>query len=116
MADGSEIGKKGAPRGRPFSKGAPSANPRGRPACAAEIREIARKHGPEAMQTLIDIMRNPDIKTELRIRASDSLLDRGYGKAPQSLTGEGGEGPLQVEVRDLRGALAAGAADAKPAK
>ena len=36
---------------------------------------------------------------QAQIAACKEILDRGYGKAAQPLTGEGGEGPIQI--RDL---------------
>lgn len=35
---------------------------------------------------------------QARIQASAILLDRGYGKAAQPVTGEDGEGPVVVEI------------------
>lgn len=33
-----------------------------------------------------------------RVAAIKEILDRGYGKAPQPMTGEDGEGPMQLVV------------------
>lgn len=79
-----------------FKKGQ-SGNPGGRPKIAEEINELARQHCPEAIEALVHIMRNgkPDAARAL---AADKILDRGCGKAPQAHTGEGGEGPITVEI------------------
>jgi hypothetical protein len=36
-----------------------------------------------------------------RVMAANSLLDRGWGKAPQAITGENGEGGIEVIVRHI---------------
>ena len=45
-----------------------------------EIQELARSYGPEAIETLVDFMRNGN--GEHAIAASKELINRGYGKAP----------------------------------
>jgi Family of unknown function (DUF5681) len=73
----------------PFEKGH-SGNPGGRPKVVAEIKELARAHTGEAVQTLVSIMTNPKAAAAARVSAANALLDRGYGKPPQHITGEGG--------------------------
>src|SRR5215831_13624495 len=73
----------------PFKKGQ-SGNPGGRPKVVAEIKELAREHTGDAIQTLVSIMTNPKSAPAARVSAANSLLDRGYGKPPQHITGEGG--------------------------
>jgi len=67
-----------------FQKGQ-SGNPGGRPKIVGEIQELARQHSPEAIDTLLEIMRNKKAPAAARALASNSILDRGYGKPPQSL-------------------------------
>jgi hypothetical protein len=73
----------GAPRGRPFKKGH-SGNPGGRPKEAKDVQALARAHTAEAVQTLVEVMRtgSPD---RARAAAAESLLDRGWGRAPQTV-------------------------------
>jgi hypothetical protein len=75
--------------GKPFKKGR-SGNPGGRPKVVAEVRELARAHTGEAVATLVSIMTNPKCAPAARVSAANALLDRGYGKPLQHITGEGG--------------------------
>lgn len=63
-----------------------------------DIRSLARSHTDTAIATLAGIMRQPNSKDSDRISAANSLLDRGWGKAPQAITGEDGEGPLKALI------------------
>ena len=65
----------------PFEKGQ-SGNPGGRPKVIAEVKELAREHTAEAVQTLVSIMTNPKSAPAARVSAANALLDRGYGKPP----------------------------------
>ena len=67
-----------------------SGNPGGRPKVVAEVKELARAHTGEAIETLVSIMTNPKSAPAARVSAANALLDRGYGKPPQHITGEGG--------------------------
>jgi hypothetical protein len=71
-------------RGRPFPKGV-SGNPSGRPKRDLALAELARAYTHEAIRTLAEIMTNPNAPASSRIAAAIALLDRGYGRAPQSL-------------------------------
>jgi hypothetical protein len=62
----------------------------------AEIKELARNYAPEAVQTLARIMREGDSDTS-KIAAAKELIDRGYGKATQPISGADG-GPLSLIV------------------
>jgi hypothetical protein len=56
----------------------------------AEVKELARAHTGEAIETLVSIMTNPKSAPAARVSAANALLDRGYGRPPQHITGEGG--------------------------
>lgn len=68
-----------------FEKGI-SGNPGGRPKEVAEVRELARKYTDEAVETLVSIMQDVKSPANARIAAATALLDRGYGRAGQSLS------------------------------
>ena len=48
--------------GKPFKKGQ-SGNPGGRPKVVAEVKELARAHTGEAIETLVSIMTNTKVCT-----------------------------------------------------
>lgn len=61
-----------------------SGNPGGRPKDEHRVADLARSYTTEAIETLVDLMRNA---TEDRVRgtAAQALLDRGWGKARQEI-------------------------------
>ena len=77
-----------------FQKGI-SGNPGGRPRIVGEVQELARQHTPEAIETLVEIMRNKKAAPAARALASNSILDRGYGKPPQSLEAKINRGSIR---------------------
>lgn len=77
-----------------FQKGQ-SGNPGGRPAVVRELRDLARAHTAEALQTLVEVMSDPGTSPAARVAAACALLDRGFGKPAQSLTLEADEAERQ---------------------
>src|SRR5271170_3152838 len=61
----------------PFKKGQ-SGNPGGRIGVPKEVRELARTHTEDAINRLVFWMKSDDPRAS--VAASNSLLDRGYGK------------------------------------
>lgn len=72
--------------GVPFKKGE-SGNPGGRPKVPEEVKEMLRAAAPQAVQLLVDTLNNDKVKTDLRIKCAETLLDRAYGKATQPIEG-----------------------------
>ena len=87
----------------PFEKGK-SGNPGGRPREVAEVRELAKNHGPAAIQRLVTLMSSDNERTA--VAACEAILNRGYGRPAQSVTVAGEENgpPVQLEgvVRFVR--------------
>ena len=74
-----------------------SGNPRGRPKWAKDgldVRDLARKHTDFAMGVLVDVATNGKHENA-RVAAAQALLDRGWGKPPQSVE-IGGEASLRI--------------------
>jgi hypothetical protein len=74
-----------------------SGNPSGRPKKWREVTRLAQDHSVEAIERLVEIMRNKRAP-KLSLKACEILLDRAFGRPPQAITGEAGEGPIRIEV------------------
>ena len=63
-----------------------------------EVKAAAQQYTGEAVQTIYNLMRDGESE-QIRLAAAKELIDRGHGKAPQSVehTGEGG-GPIKASV------------------
>jgi hypothetical protein len=94
MAKGRSEQRASSVVGRPFVKGQ-SGNPGGRPKEAHDVKELARQYTGEAILKLAEWMRSDNAKAS--VAACNVLLDRGWGKAIQAITGEDG-GAIKIEV------------------
>ena len=72
-----------------------SGNPGGRPKDEARVAELARSHTIEAIDTLVDLMRNGRDE-RVRGTAAQALLDRGWGKPKVEVVSEAGGGYLEA--------------------
>jgi hypothetical protein len=97
-ASGKEKTQFKSGRGNPGWKKGQSGNPGGRPKVAAEVKELARNHGPAAVARLAKLMMSKNQR--VAVAACVAILDRGYGKPAQAVavTGEGG-GPIEVNSK-----------------
>jgi hypothetical protein len=77
-----------------------SANPTGRTKVAAEVRELAREHGPAAIVRLVELMRSKD--EMVAIAACRAILDRGYGKPESSLNLPNGGALLNLNFNGVQ--------------
>lgn len=83
----------GNPETMPFKPGQ-SGNPNGRRKEDTRVKELARAQTERAIEALVKAL--DDDRT--RVAAAVALLDRGWGKAAQALTGEDG-GAIVTESR-----------------
>jgi hypothetical protein len=72
------------PEGRRLELGR-SGNPYARPKPDLDAASLAREHTVAAIATLATIMQDTVVPASARVSAATALLDRGYGRAPQSL-------------------------------
>jgi hypothetical protein len=72
-----------------------SGNPSGRPKKHAEMTKLAQSYSPEALERVVEIMRNKRAG-RLSLQACEIILDRAWGRVPLAVTGEGGEGPVKI--------------------
>lgn len=73
-----------------------SGNPSGRPKVVAHVKELAKVHTEAAIKTLAEVMGNPEAPPHARVKASEVLLDRAWGKAETTATVN-----VSRDVRDL---------------
>lgn len=90
-----------------FKKGQ-SGNPGGRsPRRTADGRtlaEIARDHTEDAIKVLAEVMKNAASAEGARVSAAKELLDRGWGRATQPISGDPEGAPIQTEQKvDISG-------------
>ena len=76
------------------------ARPSGKTHPAVDLKSIARIHTESAIRTLAAIMAQAKQPAGARVIAAQTLLDRGWGKAPQQLTGEDG-GDIRITIRQI---------------
>jgi hypothetical protein len=63
-----------------------------------ELKSLCRAYTKKNVETLGGWATGDNIEDDLKFRAIIALMDRGWGKPAQSITGEGGEGPMIVEI------------------
>ena len=79
---------KGQPKTGGRQKGTPNQ-------ATADIKAVAQEHGPAAIKKLVKLMGSKDER--IQHAACKELLDRGYGKAPQAITGLDA-GPVELRT------------------
>lgn len=89
-------------RGRPFVAGQ-SGNPAGMPKVEniKDLRLLARMHTEACLDTLVEVMSDPDQKGGYRVAAANAILDRGWGKPQQNVVIEDGPSVDRLSDDDL---------------
>lgn len=62
-----------------------SINPKGRPPIIRDLKEAAKAHTRQALNTLVSVMNDSEAPQASRITAAVALLDRGWGKPQQNI-------------------------------
>jgi hypothetical protein len=65
---------------------------------ATKVKLVAREHTESAIRVLAKIMNDEDLISSVRVTAANSLLDRGWGKPAQTISGDE-ENPLTLIQR-----------------
>jgi hypothetical protein len=65
-----------------------------------DIRSLARVHTESCIRSLSVIAAQSE-SDAARVAAIGMLLDRGWGKPPQTHTGEDGEGAISITIRHI---------------
>ena len=89
------VKRGGARPGAGRKKGAVSAAKRA-------LAEMAKDHADAALNTLVAICKDSAQPAAARVSAATAILDRGYGKPPQSMEVTGADGkelaPMRIEL------------------
>ena len=67
----------------------------------ADLRSLARGHTELCIRVLAGIVSQEAVPAAARVSAAGILLDRGWGRAPQTHTGEDCEGDIEVVIRHI---------------
>lgn len=64
----------------------------------SDLRSLCRAQTAMCARVLTQIACDIEAAPAARVAAINTLLDRGWGKAPVTHTGEDGQGPIVVEI------------------
>lgn len=67
-----------------------------------DVKQLAQGFGGEAIDILASIARNNDAQPAARVAAVKEILDRGYGKAKQSIEVGGEDGDPIKSITEIR--------------
>jgi len=71
-------------------------NPHGRPAVVVEVRELARHHGPAAIERLRQLMYSEE--PSVCVAAARELLNRGFGRVETSISLPNGGALVNIQM------------------
>ena len=63
----------------------------------AKVKAMLKDTAPAALQTIIDIMIDPTVKDELKLKAAQDIMDRAVGKPKQAVENEV-KGGIQIKL------------------
>lgn len=63
------------------------------------LSEMAKEHGQDALAVLLEVARDTEAPHAARVSAANALLDRGYGRPPQSLDHTSSDGSMSPPSR-----------------
>jgi hypothetical protein len=78
--------EKGKPGGGRLFQPGQSGNPGGKPKAIIEVTAAARALTMEAIETLKRVMLNEKATASARVSAAVAIIERGWGKAPATIT------------------------------
>lgn len=55
---------------------------------SAQMQTMLKETAPAALQVIIDIMNDPSVKDELKLKAAQDIMDRAVGKPKQTVDNE----------------------------
>lgn len=95
-----EASKKLTSTGRQKPPNAGKGRPKGAlNKATAEIKALAQEYGPDALKTLVSIMKAAKQPPAARVAAAKELLDRGYGKPAQPVEGGDPDKPINMALQ-----------------
>ena len=98
-------GKKRRGLGRPFRPGE-SGNPDGRPKLPTELKLLCQGLAPEAIRVAAQLLNDSEQPGNVRLKAAEVILDRGYGKPAQAVEVNWHEATPEQRADRLAGLLA----------
>jgi hypothetical protein len=103
MSDSAKVGasnrtanERGLANLRPRWKPGESGNPAGRKPALVDIAALARVHGPRCIEVAAELLEDADPR--IRLAALVALLDRGFGKPPQAISGTTTDMPTMLQL------------------
>jgi len=91
----------------PFKKGQ-SGNPGGRAHIVTKdgktLRQLSRDHTREALDVLLEVMRDKGAPQSARVSAAQMIHDRGWGKPTQPIGGDDEAPSIRITCVELTGA------------
>lgn len=69
------------------------------PKMKIEVKKLAQAWGPDAIDTLAELMNDARQPGATRVAAAKELLDRGFGKSTQFIAGDDDAPPIQFTTK-----------------